>query len=59
LSAEAVLVLALGGLPVVATACLGMLLRGLVDDKMRLWGLWLVLLVLASGSWVYIFWGTP
>jgi hypothetical protein len=51
-------VLALGGLPVVAVACLGMPLRGLVDDKMRLWGLWLVLLVLACGFWTYIFWET-
>jgi hypothetical protein len=51
-------VLALGGLPVVAVACLGMLARGLVDDEMRLWGLWLVLLVLACGFWTYIFWET-
>jgi hypothetical protein len=51
--------LALGGLPVVAVACLGMLARGLADDEMRLWGLWLVLLVLSCGSWVYIFWETP
>jgi hypothetical protein len=52
-------VLALGGLPVVAVACLGMLARGLVDDEMRLWGLWLVLLAFSGGSWVYIFWGMP
>jgi len=48
-------VLALGGLPVVAVACQGMLLRGLVDDEMRLWGLWL----LSCGFWFYIFSGTP
>ena len=48
-------VLALGGLPVVAVACLGMLVRGLLDDDMRLWGLWLVLLLLSCGFWVYIF----
>ncbi len=52
-------VLALGGLPVVAVACLGMLARGLVDEEMRLWGLWLVLLAFCGGSWVYIFWGMP
>src|SRR5215211_8855502 len=52
-------VLALGGLPVVAVACQGMLLRGLVDDEMRLWGLWLVLLLLSCGLWFYIFSGTP
>ena len=32
-------VLALGGLPMVAVACLGMLLRGLVDDEMRMGGI--------------------
>ena len=52
-------VLALGGLPVVAAACLGMLVRGLVDDEMRLWGLWLVLLVLTCGLWLYVFEKTP
>jgi hypothetical protein len=52
-------VLALGGLPVVALACLGMLLRGIVDGEMPLWGLWLVLLVLACSSWAYIFSESP
>jgi len=36
-----------------------MLLRGLVDDEMRLWGLWLLLLLLSCGFWFYIFSGTP
>ena len=52
-------VLALGGLPVVAVVCVGMLLRGLVGDEMRMWGLWLVLLVLACSFWLYIFSETP
>jgi len=52
-------VLALGGLPVVAVVCVGMLLRGLLDGEMRMGGLWLVLLVLACGFWTYIFWETP
>jgi len=51
--------LALGGLPLVAVVCVGMLARRFVDGEMRRWGLWVLLLVLACGSWAYIFTGMP
>ena len=57
MSAEALL--ALGGLPLVAVVCVGMLARSFVDGEMRLWGLWVLLLVLSGGAWAYIFTGMP
>lgn len=42
----------------VAVACLGMLLRSIVDDEMGLWGLWVVLVLLSCSYGAYIFWET-
>jgi hypothetical protein len=57
-SAQNLTFLALVGLPVVAAAFLGLLVRALINGG-RWWTLWLFGLVGSSVLWGLVFWGLP
>jgi hypothetical protein len=48
-------ILALLLLPVLAVISLGFLARALVDAGGNHWALWLVILALSCGAWLYVF----
>jgi hypothetical protein len=50
---------ALVGLPLVAVVCLAMLARASIIGGVKLWGLWVALLVASCVVWVYVFSETP
>jgi hypothetical protein len=52
-------VLALVLLPVVAVISLGFLARAFVEAGGSHWPLWLVVLALSGGVWLYVFSETP
>jgi hypothetical protein len=54
-SSEARVVLALIVLPVVAVISLGFLARAFVDAGGSQWGVWVVVLALSSGAWLFFF----
>jgi hypothetical protein len=54
-SPEARVVLALIVLPVVAVISLGLLARAFVDAGGSHWGVWVVVLALSSGAWLFFF----
>jgi hypothetical protein len=54
-SPEARVVLALIILPVVAVISLGFLARAFVDAGGSHWGVWLLVLALSSGAWLFFF----
>jgi uncharacterized membrane protein YhaH (DUF805 family) len=54
-SSEARVILALIVLPVVAVISLGLLARAFVDAGGGHWPLWLLVLALSGGVWLYVF----
>jgi hypothetical protein len=52
-------VLALPVLPVVAVISLGFLVRAFVDAGGNQWPVWLVVVALSGGAWLYFFTGAP
>ena len=52
-------ILALLLLPVLAVISLGFLARAFVDGGGNQWPVWLVVLALSWGAWLYVFTETP
>jgi hypothetical protein len=55
-SYEDVTLVMIGFLPLVVVLCLGLLVGSVINrSRRRIWPLWLVMLIVSAGLWVYYF----